>query len=215
MKFDESAYTGENFSNAIIEMEDMSRIKFTKCIFHWTDFTDVKVIYNCTFDSCDFTNARLNGVNVKSCAFLSCQFKNASFFATTLEECKMTGSDFRDADCAILQIKGGDWSYTNLRKLSFQKQDLCNIRFFGADLTKCHFNQCKMNSCEFDEAIFYETSFYQCDIRHSTIDRVDILEASFREAKLDLEQCVAIAEFLTEGKYTPDSNVSEQEKITF
>jgi len=63
-----------------------------------------------------------------------------------------------------------------------------------------------MNGCEFDEAIVHETNFYKSDLRHSTIERIDILEASFREAKLDIEQFVIIAEFVTEGRYTPDSS---------
>lgn len=210
MKFDKSSYTGENFSKELITMVELSRIKFNHCIFQWTDFTDVEVFFACTFESCDFTNARLNGVNIKNCGFLSCQFKNASFFATTFDDCKMTGSDFADADCAMLRVVGGDWSYTSLRKQSFQKQNLSDMRFYGADLTGCHFNQCKMNGCEFDEAIVHETSFYKSDLRHSTIDRIDITQVSFKAAKLDLEQCVRIAEFVTEGKYTPDDSAQEK-----
>jgi len=116
----------------------------------------------------------------------------------------MTGSDFMDAECGLACIIGGDWSYTVLRKQSFNKHDLCNIRFFGADLTECDFNECKMNGCEFNEAIAHKTSFYKSDIRHSSLDSFPILEASFRQTKLDLEQCVLIAEYVTEGRYTPD-----------
>jgi len=212
LKFDKNSYTGESFSKELITMGELSRIKFSNCLFRWTDFTDVEVLYGCTFESCDFTNARLNGVNIKNCNFLSCKFENTSFFATTLDDCKMTGSDFMDADCAMLQIVGGDWSYTNLRKQSFQKQDLSNIRFSSADLSECHFNQCKMNNCEFDEAIVHETSFYKSDLRHSSIDRLDILNASFRQAKLDIEQCIIIAEYVTEGRYTPDCSKQDDSK---
>lgn len=214
MNFDKSSYTGETFSKELITMDELSRMKFNNCIFRWTDFTNVDVFYSCSFESCDFTNAMLNGVNIKNCSFLSCKFKNTSFFATTLDDCIMTGSDFMDADCAMLQIVGGDWSYTNLRKQSFQKQDLSNIKFFGADLSDCHFNQCKMNSCEFDEAIVHETSFYKSDLRHSSMERIDVLNASFRKAKLDVEQCVIIAEYVTECIYTPDSSGQEERKTT-
>lgn len=209
MKFDMNSYTDENFSKALIDMKEITHKKFTRCRFKWTDFTDVEVFYGCTFDSCDFTNARLNGVDIKNCAFLSCQFKAASFFATKLDDCKMTGSDFVDADCASIQISGGDWSYTNLRNLSFQKQDFCDIRFLGADLSGCHFNQCKMNGCDFNEAIVHETSFYKSDIRNSSIENLNIFEISFRQAKLDIQQCVTIAEYVTEAIYTPEAATNE------
>lgn len=205
MKFEKNAYADQDFSKEIIQMEEISHKKFTKCVFRWTDFADVEVFYGSTFEFCDFTYARLNGINIANCAFLNCTFKATSFFATKLDECRMTGSSFIEAECESIQICGGDWSYTDMRKLSFHKQDLSNVRFFGADLTECHFNQCKMNGCEFDEAVIHNTSFYKSDLRHSSIERIDLLEASFREVKLDIEQCVAIAEFVTGGKYTPDS----------
>jgi len=208
MKLNEKSYENVDFSREEIEMEDITQIKFTKCTFRWTDFTEVSVIYGCSFDTCDFSNARLNGVNMKNTAFLSCRFAGASFFAVKLENCKMMGSDLMNTDCALLQIEGGDWSYTNLRNLSFQKQDLCGIRFLGADLTGCRFNQCKMNDCEFDEASVHDTSFYKSDIRNSSIASLNLFEINFKQALLDLEQCIAIAEYLTEGKYSPEQEKS-------
>jgi len=204
MQFDTDSYENEDFSSQVIEMEDFAKKKFIGCKFRRADFSDVSVIYGCTFDTCDFAGAKLNGVNIKHSAFLSCRFNGASFFGTRLESCKMTGSDLTNTECAMLQIDGGDWSYTNLCKLSFQKQNLCGIRFFGADLSGCHFNQYKMNGCEFDEVIVHDTSFYKSDIRGSSMERLNFFEVSFRQAKLDIGQCVAIAEHLTEGKYCPE-----------
>jgi fluoroquinolone resistance protein len=164
MQFAANNYEYVDFSNQIMEMEDISKKKFTGCKFRHADFSDVPAIYGCTFDTCDFAGARLNGVDIKHSAFLSCLFNGASFFGTRLESCKMTGSD----------------------------------------LSGCHFNQCKMNNCEFDEAIVHDTSFYKSDIRGSTMERLNLFEVSFRQAKLDISQCVTIAEHLTEGKYSPD-----------
>jgi len=204
MRLDLNSYENEDFVDAVIEMDDISHKKFTKCSFRRADFSDVSVFFECTFDSCDFSHARLNGVNIKNGAFLSCQFNGASFFAVKFENCKMMGSELINTDCSLLQIEGGDWSYTNLRKQSFQKQNLCGIRFTGADLSDCRFNQCKMNDCEFDEAIVHETSFYRSDIRNSSIGNLNLFEISFRQALLDIGQCVTLAETLTEGKYSPD-----------
>jgi len=74
MQFDTDSYENEDFSSRIMEMEDISKKKFTGCKFRRADFSDVSVIYGCTFDTCDFAGARLNGVNIKQSAFLSCQF---------------------------------------------------------------------------------------------------------------------------------------------
>lgn len=116
----------------------------------------------------------------------------------------MTGSDFTDSGCSAAQIFGGDWSYTVLRKQSFQKQNLSGIRFLGADLSHCCFNTCNLTSCQFDEAVAHETSFYKSDLRGASLQAFPMQEAGFRQAKLDLAQCVMMAEILTEGRYTPE-----------
>ena len=153
MTFTEQSYIDVDFSREVIETQELTGIQFQRCSFRGADFTSVEIMYNCKFDTCDFTDGQLNGVVAKSCAFLSCKFISTSFFATKLEECKMTGSDFRESELGMAIIIGGDFTYTLLRKQSFQKMDLSNIRFEGADLSNCHFNQCKMNDCVFDEAI--------------------------------------------------------------
>jgi uncharacterized protein YjbI with pentapeptide repeats len=121
----------------------------------------------------------------------------------------MLGSDFKNSDCALLQIAGGDWSYTNLHKLSFHKQELLGIRFFGADLTDTHFNQCRIRECEFDEALVHETSFYKCDLRTSSLHGVNLFEVNFKDALLDLAQCVFLAEHLTGCRYKAEEKEND------
>jgi len=201
MKLTERTYENENFSEEYIENETLTKIKFKKCKFLATDFTDVSTMYQCSFDSCEFGTAKLNGVELKNSAFLSCKFNNTSFFATIFDDCKMTGSDFSDSECDMFIVKGGDWSYTALRFLNFKKQDFSNINFWGADLTGCKFDGCKMKSCNFSEITVHETSFYGSDLRGSTLGNLDICEVNLKNAKIDAEQCISIAEFLTEAKY--------------
>jgi len=198
------SYTDEDFSDEVIDETELTNITFTGCRFRRTDFSDVKTIFKCTFDTCDFANAHLNGVEILNSSFLSCTFRGASLFAAKFRTCKMTASDFKDCECALMQVEGGDWSYANLYKLSFQKQDFCGIRFIGADLSYCHFNQCKMNECEFDDAVVRETSFYRCDMRGSSMRGLNLFEVSLKEAQLDLNQCVAVAENFTQCRFTPE-----------
>lgn len=203
MQLTQPLYQNENFAQQQLDGPELTRLRFEHCTFRWTDFTDLDEVFQCTFDSCDFSNARLNGVRFQGCAFLSCSFAGASFFAVTLEECKLTGSDFRSSECPLAVIRGGDWSYTVLRGLSFHKQDLHGVCFWGADLSECVFNECDLTGCEFSEATAKETSFYRSDLRGSVLESFPLQEASFRGAKLDLTQCVLLAETLTGARYLP------------
>lgn len=159
--------------------------------------------HRCTFESCRFIGARLNGITFKDCAFLSCAFRDTVLFAVKFEDCKMTGSDFSMSDCSSMCLEGGDWSYTNLRYQVFDKQKLTGIHFFGADLTGCRFQKCAMQGCTFSECTMHETSLEGSDIRGASLANTDLIGVDLKDAMLDLEQCVYIAETLTHGKYSP------------
>ncbi len=166
------------------------------------DFTDISTIYGCTFDTCDFSSARLNGVTMRDCGFLSCNFKYADFFGAKFDDCKMTGSNFTNAE-SLSQIEGGDWSYTVLRFLEFSKQLFDGTRFSGADLTGSRFIKCIVKNCDFDGIYAHETSFLSSDLRTSSFSNVDFSGLNLKNAKVDAQMCVTIAEALTDVKYTP------------
>jgi fluoroquinolone resistance protein len=194
----------ENFSNCIITIKDLSKKKFVKCNFQSADFTDIETIFKCAFDSCNFLSAQLNGVHVLDSEFLSCKFKYTNFFATVLDECKMTGSEFTDSD-SLSQIVGGDWSSTVLRYLNFTKQKFEGTRFSGADLTGCRFDRCKIKNCEFNESIMHETNFFGSDIRGSSFNNIDFAGINLKNAKVDFNQCITIAESLMEVMYVGEN----------
>ena len=209
--FENDHYENQNFSNCVIKMDDLTKKKFVKCKFKSADFSDIITIFNCTFDSCDFESTQFNGVHIKNSAFLSCKFKNTNFFASKLEECKMTGSSFVDSD-SLSEIVGGDWSYTELRYLRFSKQVFDEIKFSGADLTGCRFEKCTFKNCDFNEAIMHETHFFGSDIRTSSFTNVDFLGVNLKSARVDLQQCILIAEALMEVKYTAERGTNDSEK---
>ena len=205
MLLTQTRYCDEDFIQAQIENEELSNVEFHSCVFRWTDFSDVSVLYHCRFEHCDFTSAQLNGVSLRSCSFLDCCFKNTTFFAATLEDCRLTGSDLRDADCSLIGIDGGDFSYVNLYHQSFQKLDFSRVNFFGANLTECRFNQCCLRDCTLNEARVKDTSFYRCDLRGAVFLTLDLVEVSLRDALLDATQCIQVAEFFSGCKYKPDA----------
>lgn len=191
---EESCYENQNFSGIEVTMDELARKRFLKCNFSNGDFSDLTIAYACIFDGCTFSNTRLNGVKFRNCQFLNCQFKFAGLFTTSFEECKMTGSSFIDADAEYFQISGGDWSYTELRYLKFVKQNLDHVNFNGADLTGTRFEKCSLRDCCFDEIATHELSFYGSDLRGATFQGTELLDIDFRKAKVDLKQCVALAE---------------------
>lgn len=155
MKFEKNAYADQNFSKEIIEMEEISHKKFTKCVFRWTDFTDVEVFYGSTFESCDFTYAKLNGINIASCAFLNCTFKATSFFAAKLDECRMTGSNFMEAECESIQICAGDWSYTTLQGRCLTRHRRERRSQIGTSVPRCVVWQSRRQSFVFPVRYIY------------------------------------------------------------
>lgn len=201
--FELKEYNNECFSEAIIDTLYIERKSFNNCDFSSSDFTDVEIVHGCVFNECNFASSKLNGVKFSSCAFLGCRFKYATFFATVFDECKMTGSAFEGSDCELMQINGGDWSFCQLRYLSFCKQSFENIRFYEADLSGTKFRKCNIIGCEFNNTIAENLSFDCCDLRGSDINGMDLRTVDFKGSKVDLQQCVLIAEQYTEAVFEP------------
>lgn len=194
MVFEESLYENQDFSNEIINEGELDRKEFVACDFTNADFSDVETLYSCKFMECNLSSALLNGVTLKYCAFIRCRIHNANFFATTFEECKLTGSSLLHNDVSVLTIAGGDWSYTDMRGLEFDKKEFKDISFEGADLSDARFTKCRIEGCGFSQAVVNGTSFYQSDIRGSSLNEVDVLSIDMKGTIVDLQQCVVIAE---------------------
>ena len=193
-------FTGEDYSDETLE-QVVDGNSYEGCSFKTCDFSLLERVEDVMFDECNFTSARLNGVTFKNCAFLNCKFKYARLFGTIFENCKMTGSSFEGSDCELIEIKGGDWSYCDLRYLNFYKQDFSNIRFRECDMSGTEFRKCTLRNCDFHSAIMDGASFEESDIRGSDINGSDLRVVSFKKAKIDLQQCVLLAEQLSGGQF--------------
>ncbi len=197
-------YENESFDGIVLEPCELSGKKFIKCSFDSADFSQATRIYKCTFENCSFVSAVFNGIDLKSCAFLNCKFKFGKFFSTKFDGCKMTGSSFIYAECSFLDIVGGDWSYTYLADIDFSKQKINGVRFFGADLTNVCFEKCTVTDCDFTGATINGMSFKNADIRGCCLSETNVLTVNFSGARVDLEQCVLLAEIICGIKYEPD-----------
>ena len=202
--FSEEHYTNMDFSNQVIEEMELSRKKFTHCRFIGADFSDVSICYHCEFDNCNFSSAILSSVHFKNCIFLNCRFRFANLFAVNFDGCKMIGSSLMDTDCSLVSITDGDWSYTEMRFLEFDKQMIERVNFTGSDFTGTSFILCILSECNFTDIITHNLSFRHSDIRtsHLGLDQNSLLSIDFQNTKVDLQQCILLAEAIG-ATYSP------------
>ena len=198
----EKQYQNEDFSGHAFFVAEITRKEFVDCNFTGADFSDIEMMYGCRFVNCNLAGAKMNGVHFRSCAFLNCRFRDNRFFAAVMEDCKMTGSAFFNIDFSDLTIEGGDWSLCGLRFAEFRKKKLKGVRFAWADLAESKFIGCRVEDCDFAQAVMHNVSFYQSDIRGSDFSATDLTALDLRGAKVDLEQCLRIAE-AAGAKYVP------------
>lgn len=205
-KTENREFTEQDFSDfEISKLEDetgiIEKYRFCRCNFAGADFSGA-ILSKCRFEQCNFSGANFNGTEILFSAFLNCRFRFVSFFASNLQECKMTGSDFGDADINCINIKGGDWSYTSLKDLDFNRMELERINFEGADFTNASLENCIISHCNFYQSNLLHASFKGSDLRGSDLSGIEVLDVDLHNTKVDLEQCVAIAAGLG-AKYTP------------
>jgi hypothetical protein len=189
-----------DFSDEPMEEISLKRREYIDCDFRDVDFSEMDKIEDCIFENCNFSSASLNGLDIVNSSFLNCNFRFTNLFATTFQMCKTTGSLFFEADCSVMTIIGGDWSYTQLQHVEFDKKTIEDVSFRGADLTGAAFTRCVIKACDFSEAITREVRIIDSDLRESRTEYMDILSLKLKNTKLDLAQCIQIAE-ATGGKY--------------
>lgn len=192
--FELDEYMEEDFSDTEPAGPEISKVKFQSCNFSAADFGDVDLIYGCVFRECNFSGTSFGGVKFRNCSFLNCRFPYANLFATIFDNCKMTGSALSETDCSLIDILGGDWSYTELRYVEFDRKTFTGVSFRGADLYGTSFRRCTLTDCNFEESLLHEASFQGSDIRTCELRNTDLAGTGFLNAKVDLEQCIAIAE---------------------
>ena len=66
------------------------------------------------FTECAFRGARFNVSTHADAAFVNCTFTRCSFFDASFAGCKLVGSMFDGCTFGLLEVDGGDWSFTDL-----------------------------------------------------------------------------------------------------
>lgn len=134
---------------------------------------------NCTFVSCDLTEAVLRGARFQDCRFERCELPmvdltQVALRTVTFDNCRMTGVDFsplaRDplgveasfSSCDLrfalfrrLDLKGFEFEGCLLGRAAFEKCDLAGVAFDGSDLQGCRFEECDLTSADLRSARNY------------------------------------------------------------
>ena len=115
----------------------------------------------------------------------------------------MRACSLERADSELLEIAGGEWTMCSMRYMSFYKQIFENTDFSESDMTGTIFKKCTVKNCVFNEIVSDNMAFLDCDIRSSDINGADLTVMSFEGSKIDLQQCVLIAEQLSKASFEP------------
>ena len=181
--------------------EPLSGLTFRLCAFRDVVFDGARELRGCTFEKCVFIGCTFKSVTLTNCSFNVCVFKQADFFDALFKDCRMLGCEVLGARCTAMAIYGGDWSYANLAGLKFSHQELRDVRLCEAALTNCTFRDCDLTGSDLTRATVHGASFTDCDLRGARLDGVAVAEATWRGSKIDLTQCVAIAQEVTGAVY--------------
>lgn len=174
--------------------ERLEGLTFRLCAFRDVSFDGARELRGCTFEKCVFIGCSFKSVALTNCSFNVCVFKQADFFDTLFKDCRMLGCEVLGARCTAMAVRGGDWSYSNLAGLKFAHQGLRDVRLREAALTDCTFKDCDLTGSDLTRATVHGASFAGCDLRGARLDGVAMAEASWRGSKIDLAQCIVIAQ---------------------
>lgn len=181
--------------------ERLAGLTFRLCAFRDVSFDNARELRGCTFEKCVFIGCSFKSVTLTNCSFNVCVFKQADFFDALFKDCRMLGCEVLGARCTAMAVRGGDWSYANLAGLKFSHQELRDVRLRETALTDCAFKGCDLTGSDLTRATVHGASFTDCDLRGARLDGVAVAEATWRGSKIDLAQCVTIAQEVTGALY--------------
>lgn len=137
----------------------------------------------CTFESCNFSEADLSGCVFLECTFAGCNLSLAKLGNTAFREVRFT-------DCKMLGLR-----FDQCNKFLFDiKTDRCNCNnasFFQVKLVKATFRSTQFHEADFAESDLSGSVFDQCDLSNAAFDQTVLEKADFRTSyhyALDPEQ---------------------------
>lgn len=129
---------------------------------------------NCSFLSCNLSNADLSAFNFIECQFSGCNLSMAKLHRTSFRDvnfigCKMLGLHFDHCEAFLFSAV-----FEN------NVMDFCS--FYQLPLKKTMFKKCSLRESDFTEAELYHASFDECDLALATFVNTNLEKADFRTA---------------------------------
>jgi uncharacterized protein YjbI with pentapeptide repeats len=175
--------------------DDISGQEHARVAFHHVDLTEV-VDQGASFTECAFSNCRFNASAHTDAAFVNCTFTNCSFFDATFTGCKLVGSMFDRCTFGLLKVTGGDWSFVGLPGADLSKSEIVRVRMREADLTAATCTGATFRDVDLGGALLHRTDLTRADLRGSDLSTVDPLTVTLRDAVIDPNQAMTLAEAL-------------------
>jgi uncharacterized protein YjbI with pentapeptide repeats len=124
---------------------------------------------------------------------MNCQFGLADLFGSSFTNCKMIGSVFAETNMTGITIKGGNWSYTNLRNQHFKGSDFSEIDFTNADLTGCNLEGTTFYNTRLIHTNLQNAKIKGSDLRGAIIKGVNLSLLELKDVQIDVPQCIMLA----------------------
>ncbi|MBH1934779.1 pentapeptide repeat-containing protein [Streptomyces sp. AV19] len=156
-----------------------------------TDWTEVEN-EGAVFEECDFAGVRFNASRHTGAAFVNCTFRDCTFFDTKFTDCKFAGSRFQGAAFTLLEVSGGDWSFTDLAGADLRGAVFDRVRMREADLTAARLEGATLTRTDLSSAALHNSRLTGADLRGSDIGSLDPRTVDLSDALVDLTQAAAI-----------------------
>ncbi|MFA5552427.1 MAG: pentapeptide repeat-containing protein [Trueperaceae bacterium] len=128
---------------------------------------------NCTFVSCNLTEAVLRGARFQDCRFERCELPmvdltQVALRNVTFDSCRLTGVDFTPLARDPLGVEAS-FSSCDLRFALFRRLDLTGFDFEGCLLNRAAFEKCDLSGVPFDSSDLQGCLIEECDLTNADL----------------------------------------------
>lgn len=172
---------------------ELGEERFERTRFLGLDLTEATTV-GTVFSECTFVDVKFNASRHERAAFLNCTFVGCNFFDARFTGAKFTGSLFDSCEFALLQVEGGDWSFTGFPGAALQKAVFTDVRMRETDLTHARCAGATFSGCDLSGTWFQGADLSGAALVGSDLTGLDPRTVRLDGAYVDDRQAVAFIE---------------------
>lgn len=130
----------------------------------------------------DFSDAVLDGVNLKEAILTSCNFKNATLSKADLSSADLSGAVLKDVDASESIFAGADLRGADLRDAVFDQADLRHSRLDGCNAENTSFCEADLTGASLTNSRCRAADFSGSRLSGANLAQAVIVEASVENA---------------------------------